>query len=254
MTEGLKSRAIGIARELARELSSEGARAAIVTGSWARGDAHRESDIDLRVVGDGPDKKLLRRDGFLVSIGWMEEEEHRAGLDDPEEVASVVPGWRSAEIVHDPEGIAAAIKAEAEAWEWARVEERCDGYVATSITRYAEELQSLATDVDLGLRPAAAAQCSMLATGIAPVMAVHRRILYETEKRLWDEVGAAMGDQWQAAQAAALGQKDEPFREMCAGAYRLFDLAADGTYALLDEQQRAVVDHARRFAAGFFGG
>ena len=248
MNEELRDKALATARSLAEELAEQGAQGVIVTGSWARGDAHPESDIDVRVIGDGPGKKLSRRGDFLVSIAWMEEEEHRAGFDDPSEVCSVVPGWRSAEIVHDPEGIAKAIQEEAASWDWERVESKCDDWVANEITKYAEELQSLVTDLDLDLRPAAAAQQAMLATELAPVMAVHERLLYETEKHLWDEVGDEMGRQWKEAQAAALGENDEPFAEECKGSLVLFRLAAKATQALLSEDQRAVVDHALAFA------
>lgn len=76
----IHEQALRTAAHLAQELVEDCAETVILTGSWARRDAHRESDLDIRVVGEGGPKKLLRREGFLVSVGWstMEENEELA--------------------------------------------------------------------------------------------------------------------------------------------------------------------------------
>ncbi|MGH3427651.1 MAG: nucleotidyltransferase family protein, partial [Mycobacteriales bacterium] len=72
-----------LARRLIPELVERGALAVAITGSHARGDATDRSDLDLMVVGDGPDYLLEMREGVLVAQAWASEPEHRAQMSDP---------------------------------------------------------------------------------------------------------------------------------------------------------------------------
>ena len=67
------------------------------------------------------------------------------------------------------------------------------------MTGYAGEVHKLAAALRNGNRPLAAIQRSLLAVHLAPVLAVHRRILYGPENRLWDLVSGAMGGVARAA-------------------------------------------------------
>ena len=92
-----------------------------LAGSHARADAVSHSDIDIGVIaepGDGPAYRLDRRDGHLLSVAWTTAEATRASFDDPAVLGAAVPGWRGAVLLHDPEGIAAALQREAQAWDW----------------------------------------------------------------------------------------------------------------------------------------
>ena len=244
----LEKQALDTANEIAEELSRDGAEAIILTGSWARSDAHPQSDLDIRVIGDGDSKKLIRREPFLASIAWMTQEEHEEGFKDPAEVGSVVPGWRSAEILYDPESKAAKLKERAEAWDWAEIEDDIVSWVGNQIAKQAEEVHTLFTNHDLGLRSAAAAQCAMVALELAPILAVHHRILYETEKELWDLVCKEMPDEWKAAQETALGEHGGSLAVTSAAAFRLFLIASDTVADVLDADQAAVVKHSRSLA------
>jgi hypothetical protein len=245
MSEELEKKALATAEKLARELENDGARAVILTGSWARGDAHRQSDLDLRVVGEEKPKSLRREDGFLVSTAWQPEDQQRETMKDPSEVGSIVPGWRSARILSDPEGVAAKLQKEAEDWSWDDIDdEEADSYVAKEITKLAEEVHSLYSNLDQEIWTGAAMQRSTIALETAPIMAVHHRLLYETEKKLWDLVAEQHGDDWTRAQEASLGENDESFRATCQAAYDLFKLAAEATKDVLNDDQRPVVEHA----------
>jgi hypothetical protein len=123
--------------------------------------------------------------------------------------------------------------------------------VAEEITALAEEAHKLVAALRAGHRTTAAAQRSVLALRPAQILAVHRRILYGSENRLWDLVADAMGGEWRGAQSAALGLSGEPLEETCRAALRLYDLAVAETHALLDERQRGVVRYARGLGAGW---
>lgn len=222
-----------------------GASAVVLTGSHARGTAHAGSDIDIHAVGDGPPYQLSRREAWLVSVSWRSESDHRESFDDLQQVGGAIPGWRSAVILADPSGVAARLKREATEWTWDRISQaRIETEVCEWVTGFAEEVQKLAyarETHDLGL---AAVQRSVLATRLALPMAVHCRILHDTENHLWRLVGESLGSEWTAAQGAALGTNGEPFDVTCDAALQLFEIACQLLRPAMNDGQRAVVDHA----------
>jgi predicted nucleotidyltransferase len=231
---------------LARSLAEQGAQAVALVGSRATGEATAESDLDLALVGKGPHYRLEAHDGLLVSLGWAPAEEQRRRLYDPASLATHVPGWRQAVPLHDPEGVAAEIKREALAWRWELVAESCDRWVAESLTGYAEEVRKLEAALLRGERTKAAVQRSVLALRLPALLALHRRILYGSENRLWSLVARELGSEWDDAQSAALGLGGESLESSCEAAVRLFCLAVDKVRPLLDRRQLAVVDQVLR--------
>lgn len=241
---GPSERALQVARAEADKLVKDGAQAVFLTGSHARGDANEHSDLDVRAVGDGASKKLKRHDEFLVAISWMTLDEHRAGFDDPAEVGSLVPGWKSAVILHDPDRVAARLKKDAEAWSWERITKKSDHWVAQQMTEYAEEIHTLIGDMEDGQHAAAAAERSQIAMRLAHVLSVHHRIPYESENDLYDLVAEAMGGRYEGLQRKALAEVEIDLKSSTGAAKQLFAIAAAEVRDLLDDEQRDVVAHA----------
>lgn len=234
------------AREVADELARDGAEAVVLAGSQVRGDAGPESDLDVYAVGPLTYAfRLERRGGLLVSVSSRSFGTYRESFEDPGSVCKAIPGWREAVPIYDPEGLAAALIHEAKRWCWRPLEERCDRWVAEEITSLAEEAHKLAAALENGNRSGAAIQRSLLAANLAPILAVHRRILYGSENRLWDVVSETMGEGWRRAQHAALGLDDESYKETCEAALRLYVLAVGEVGPLFDERQTNVVGYAR---------
>lgn len=245
---GPSERALEVSQQETEALAQAGAEAVFLTGSHARGDANAHSDLDLRVVGNGPSKVLKRHDEFLVAISGMTRKEHRKIFDDPSEVGSVVPGWKSAVILYDPNGVAAALQAEAKRWTWDRVAEKADEWVAREITAYAEEIHTLAGNLEDGKLAAAAAERSQLAMHLAHVLSVHQRIAYGSENDLWELVAQAMGGRYGELQSKALAEDAIDLGDSTGAAKQLFAIAAAEVRSLLDERQAAVVEHACEIA------
>ena len=235
-----------VAREAAEGLVGDGAEAVVLVGSHARGNSEPESDVDILAIGPQAFSfRLERRGGLLVSVTSRPLEAYRRELTDPGHVCAAVPGWRGAVVLRDPAGMAASLIEEARAWTWLPLERRCDGWVAEELCSLAEEVHKLVAALRGGRGTTAAAQRSVLAVRLAPVVAVHRRILYGSENRLWDLVGDAMGEGWGRTQSAALGLGNESFEETCRAALGLYGLAANEVHHLFDGRQGRVVRHAR---------
>lgn len=239
---------------VAARLHEQGATAVVLTGSHARGTATAESDIDLHPIGDGPRYLLERVGRFLVSIAWRTPDEVRADFRAPLEAPGVVPAWRQALVVLDPHGIAAALQAEARAWTWDAIGDAAvDAAVAEEFAGYAEEVHKLVANLRRGQALVAAVQRSVLALRMARVLALHLRLLYDSEDALWGLVAAQLGPRWEAAQAAALCLGGETLPDSCAAALELFVQAHRQVDRLLDPRQAAVVEHALALIAKYRG-
>lgn len=237
--------ALRVAKRAAEELAENGARAVVLVGSHSRGEAGPESDVDLLATGSESYLPSLEyRDDVLLSVSMQPHAVHQESFEQPELVCTAVPGWRDALILYDPEGLAASVIQEAREWSWRPLEKRCDEWVAERVTGYAEEVFKLAAALGNNHRSTAAVQRFLLAVHLAPVLAVHRRILYGSENRLWDLLSKEMGEEWSEAQSTALGLGDESFEESCMDALKLYRLAAAEVTHLLDWRQRAVVGSA----------
>ena len=231
------------------ELAGKGARAVVVTGSHARGEARDGSDLDLVVVGDGPSYLLEVREARLVAQKWTTEAESRARFLDPGSVGSHVPGWRDSIVLHDPDRIAARLKREALRWEWSLLGGRCDAWVAEQVTGLAEEVQKVAATLASGRTWRAATRRNVLVLRLPPILAVHYRLLGGSEDALRQRLGMHAGPEWIQTEALAFATAGESLEMSCAAALRLYRIAADAVAATLGERQRSVVEHALAFAA-----
>jgi predicted nucleotidyltransferase len=248
MASGPSERVLEVARKAMESLVEAGAEAVYITGSHARGDAHPESDIDVRVIGKGSSPELKRHEEFLISTSWQTVDESEALFSDPAQVGEVIPGWRDAVILHDPQDNAATLKKRAEAWSWDEISKESDEWVAEQITEYAEEVHTLIGNLEQELLSGAAAIRSQLALHLAQYLAVHHRILYESENVLWEKVAEVMGDDYAVNQSLALGLTEGPFEKSSRAALDLFGAAAADTVDVLDDVQREVVAHACELA------
>lgn len=89
---------------------SSGAEAVVLVGSYARGDANPNSDLDLLAVGpESYPPRLDVREGSLVSVSMQPFQTHRKSFTQPELVCAAVPGWREAVALADPKGLAASL-------------------------------------------------------------------------------------------------------------------------------------------------
>ena len=218
----------------------------MLSGSVARRTDHALSDVDVYALGEGPEYRLERHGGRLVSISWRTSEAVRSSFCEPAKCAAAVGGWRDAVVLHDPDGLAAALKREAEAWTWEGLATECNAYVAEAITGLAEEWQKLRAALARGDEWDAPVQRSVLGLHVPMVMAVHLRLMPVTEAATWPMVAERMGTGWGSAMALALGGGQDWVASGEAALW-LFERAARELDGLLDTRQRAVVAPSSKF-------
>jgi predicted nucleotidyltransferase len=237
-------RAFATAHEIARRLQAQGARAVVLVGSYAHGRRHYASDIDLHVIGKRGDHILERYGGYLISISRGTADDARRGFRDPFAVGKDIPGWRHAVILVDPQRIARKLRAEARRWHWGLIKDKADREVAADITHVAENVQKLLGLLSVGQVMAAAVQRSVIAFRLPGILAVHHRILYESENNYVELVARRMGQPWTRYQRKALGIQAESLAATSEATLALYVLAIAEVRPLLDRRQRSVVGGA----------
>ena len=237
-----------MARSVAREYRDRGATSVVLGGSWARGDAHRESDLDVWVFGMRTGGDLLWRPPFMVVVDRRSVRAEERRLRTPPHIGGSVPGWRVARPLHDPHAIARRLRAEARRFQWSTVRPKCDRWVAEQVVRWAEEAIKLVRALATGNFATAAVQRNLLAEGLGFVIAIHRHWFWDSENEAWERIGRAVGGTWGAAQRAALGIPRGSVATSCQGALALYGATAEEIGPLLRPDERAIVANACRVA------
>jgi hypothetical protein len=234
---------VPLCRRIADELTATGARAVVLVGSHARGAATPESDVDLVAIGSGPGYQLSVREGRLISLSWHTEEQQREQFRSPRSAVTEIPGWRSAVIIKDSDGIAAALQREAVTWTWDQVAVAAREWVAAELTGYAEEVHKLVAALRCGRPRLAAVQRGVLVLHLPLVLAVHFEILYESENEVWDAVADRAGEHWRSRQDRALSLSRPPPADSGRAALELYEQAVSIAGQLFSDEQRSVVAH-----------
>ena len=237
-----------IAQRVSRELLEQGAKATVLTGSQARGTATEHSDVDIFAVGEG-EPRFEFVDGRLVIVYWWTAEEARLRMYRPQSALVSVRGWADAEILDDPDGVAAELQREAREWSWDKIGAQADAWVCDQLVIWSEYVSKLVSALDDGRELDAAAFRAELTVRLAELLAVRRRVMSESENGLWDTIADAGGAPWRRALEAAFSLHGEDLEAACGGALTLFALLVADADELFDERQQSVVGRALELAA-----
>lgn len=230
-----------LAIELAHELVPRGRAAVLLAGSWARGDAHEASDVDLWVVGRKGRSRVLEREGHMVCVRYSSAADERRELRTPRLLDGAVPGWVNARILRDPSGVAERLKRRARRFRWGPVRRARDAYIAEQLVGWAEEVAKLLRALETGEKETASVQRNLLANHMAFLRLLALERLWETENGMWEDAAARAGPAFRAAQRSALGTDGSGWRESCEGAMRLYAITCRANLGLLRGDGRRVV-------------
>ncbi len=243
-TLGDYQKARAVALTLARRYAARGARAVVLAGSWSRRDARQHSDIDLWVIGSRVSTKALWHSPFVVNVCLTTADHEKVLMSSPRRAGACVPGWKGALVLHDPHGVAARLKRRAHRFRYADISKGCDRWVRESIGGWAEEVVKINRALAEGRPETAAVQRNALAGALGHVMAVHRRVFWDSENGFWERIGRDVGGAWQTAQRRALGTRGESLVESCRASVELYRLTTRAVWRVLDSASREIASHA----------
>ncbi len=234
----------GVVESAADSMIAAGADGVALMGSYARGDQHRLSDLDIVGLGQG-DAAFREVDGVILSVSWVERDAAVASFASPAVLIFTVPGWRTATPLRDHNGCVADIIAAAHRWQWDdQLERDARAWLAKEVTGYCEEVFGLIRSLECGAEYPAAVIRSVFALRSARLIAVRHGVLYESEKQLWDLVADHQGATWRTAQEAAFGLRGESLGVSARAGLQLYTFAAETAWPDLTTEQRVVVRHA----------
>ncbi|MBI5812855.1 MAG: nucleotidyltransferase domain-containing protein [Meiothermus silvanus] len=201
-----------------------------LVGSFARGQGKPFSDIDLDFfVPEPPPTRpqsytLRHRSGHLVSLKTLTLETQRSELHEPQHAIWAVPGMRQMRILHDPQGHLQQLKAEAQAFRWEPLQAAADAFVSYEVMTSAEEVHKILGGLEAGTPSQVIYATLGLGLGTATLMAVHRRLLVESENRYFEQLYQALGSEspWARAHRLAVGWKAGAFKRRGIAALRLY--------------------------------
>jgi Nucleotidyltransferase domain len=237
-----------LVRGLIEAVDPPGRSAVLLVGSWARGDAHEGSDVDLWVIGPREGEVVLERSGRHISVHYATMRSERRRMRAPAHIGGVVPGWRTAKVLRDPNGAAARLRSEARRFRWRSVRGACDAYISRQLVGWSEEVMKLLRALETGESETAAVQRNLLANRMAFLRSVEFEYLWGTENGLWERVALRAGPLYRSVQRTALGTSGEGWRRSCEAALRLYSLTARANLKVLKGARRRVVVAACRRA------
>jgi predicted nucleotidyltransferase len=188
-------------RRIVTELDGKDVTAIGLTGSYARGGENPFSDVDVYCFRTQPprdayDRYQLRMiEGYLTSITKTTLEAKRADLNEPDAAVWAVPGLRQMQILLDKQGELAALKREAEAFQWEGLQAAADQYASAELMGLAEEAHKVMGGLLKGDDSALVYATYGLVLGLARAVLVARGVLLESENGFFEQAQQVFGSE-----------------------------------------------------------
>ncbi len=238
----------GFLQRLVTEYDTPEVTAFGLSGSFARGDAHRYSDIDLlrfvRAQGDAA-YQLHYVEGKLLSLTTISIAHERDKLRQPRQAIWNVPMLRRMRILLDRDGELALLQRAAESFEWDSLRAEAQTDASRDLVGYIEEahkvMGALARNDDAALAYATIG----VVMGMVNIAAVANGVLIHSESRYFREVGTALGSNsaWTHEMRLALGLEGaSTVQERALAALRLYRETARLLQPILHPEDKAMID------------
>ena len=183
-----------------------GVHGVAVVGSAARGDATAWSDIDVHAYVVLPSQKQDARAVFMARTAVMGDrlvmvatdtvEDSRAELRSPERAIWAVPAFRDMRILLDQERQLAALRQEAEAFDWSTLRAAAEASERRRLAASAEYLYKIRAAIERRDEPAALHAAGALIGRCTRSMVTARGVLIRTENEYYRKAQAAGGPEW----------------------------------------------------------
>lgn len=177
-----------------------GLHAVSVVGSAARGDVNEWSDIDLHAYVRLPSQKLEPRTralgGRLVMVATDTIEDGRAELRTPERAIWAVPAFRDMRILLDHDRQLAALKEEAETFEWSALRDEAERSERRRLEASAEYVHKIRAAIERRDEGAALHAAGALVGRCTRAIVTARGIFVRTENEYYRKAQEAAGPEW----------------------------------------------------------
>ncbi len=178
---------------------NEAVEAIILVGSYARGNAKPDSDIDITLYLKDPDAisefKREQYEGYQLSIFKTAPDHHKKSLKDPAALIWSLDYLRTAKALYDPHGTFASLQKEAQDFQWSSIQEAANVASSHKLEKYTEEVIKIVSGLKEKDDYAILNALSWLYMGLPMVMAVYRGILLTNESTFFQTVLHGVGEQ-----------------------------------------------------------
>jgi len=238
---------------LARQFDHKHVAAIVLMGSYARGAAGPNSDIDLvrftveeKAVLPGGGSHLI--DGRLVVVSDVAPAQLEATFSRPEVAVETIQGLRSGRALIDRDGFFRAQQLRAQAFHWdEEMQTIANHWASRQMVGWSEEAHKGLAGLrsgDSGRLLHARFGCSW---GLARVMCVQRGILLSGDNALFDQVIASIGPDSAWAQlcraVCGVGPAPSTLEDQVRAGLQLYSLTAAMLADILLEEDQLVVAH-----------
>lgn len=199
--------------KLVEEFKDENTIGFLLTGSVARGDATRFSDIDLLKFAADESLQteenyvLKYRENRLISLSTTTIKEKLNEIKKPETAIWAIPGLRQAKILLDKGGLLAGLQKTAKDFEWISLQKAADEFASVNLMGYAEEVHKILGALKLKDESAVLCGTIGLLLGLTKIVAVRHGLLIESENSFFRQVQNEIGEdsEWSFQHKIACG-------------------------------------------------
>jgi hypothetical protein len=227
-----------------------------ITGSYARGQESKYSDVDFDIfVSKLPerdyDRYTLRYlDGKLVSLKYALLDDELAALTNPRRAIWAVPGLSGMQIVLDKEGSLTELQKMAQKFDFSLLQQEADEFAAEEIMGCAEEVHKILSGLARSHESTVLYATWGLVKCMLEAVAVQRGIMIVSENRYFDLIQESVGrdTKWVNAFRTAWGLDStlSQYQWRGAAALTLYRLTAAMFEGLIPEKHREVVKNTLR--------
>ncbi len=252
--------------ELIKTDFAPGSVGMLLTGSFARGEASAQSDVDLlkfvnEIPADPQKRYILHvRQGYLISVTTTSVVEKEAEMQKAEQAIWCVPGLRQSQVLYDPWSYLHHLRKKAFSFEWEpALQKEANQYASAQIWGYAEEAHKVVSALLRKDESALLYGLSGLYLAMPRILAVQQGLMIRSENSLFSQVQEAVGDEsdWTKYLRLAMGvdplETSDWMGQRGRAALRLYRETVAYLKNIISEPQMPVIQNALTVIKNYFG-
>ncbi len=227
-----------------------------ITGSYARGQESKYSDVDFDIYASAlpvsvPDRyRLIYWDHKLISLKYTLLEDERAALTNPRRAIWAVPGLSGMRIVLDKDGSLARLQKQAQEFDFSPLQPAANEYAAGQVIHCAEEVHKVLSGLARGHESTVLYSVWGLVKHLPEAVIVQRGVMITSENKFFDLIQETVGrdTKWVSAfrKAWGLDPNASQYQSRGAAALTLYRLTAAMFDDWIPDKHRDVVDNTLR--------